>query len=199
MIQLIPFLVIYVVIAVLYYRNKKTSFIQQIIHLSFFIYVLLVIGNSLLPLPVSERYIQMSIEQGTEGKNNIIPFSDIFQIINNNSLNGIISQLVNNLILLSPLGFYAPLIWRKFKNMKSIIFLGMIVSVGIASTQFIISTIISFTYRGFIIDNIILNTIGVVIGFLILKLISPLLKKSAGQYDVQNEWFLNTRRDINEI
>ncbi|WP_337970267.1 VanZ family protein [Virgibacillus salexigens] len=195
--QLIPFLIIYGIIVFFLNRNKKTSIIQQIINLSFFIYILLVVGNSFLPLPLSEAYIQLSIDQGTEGINKFIPFTDISNIIKYGSFSVITSQIIGDLILLAPLGFYAPLIWTKFKNIKTILLLGLISSAVVESTQLIISTIIGYTYRSFITDDIILYTIGVLMGFLTLKITSPLLRVIANQNDIKNDhanWLLSLRR-----
>ncbi|EQB34754.1 hypothetical protein M948_20410 [Virgibacillus sp. CM-4] len=109
----------------------------------------------------------------------------------------ITSQIIGDLILLAPLGFYAPLIWTKFKNIKTILLLGLISSAVVESTKLIISTIIGYTYRSFITDDIILYTIGVLMGFLTLKITSPLLRVIANQNDIKNDhanWLLSLRR-----
>ncbi|CDQ41547.1 MULTISPECIES: VanZ family protein [Virgibacillus] len=118
-------------------------------------------------------------------------------IIKYGSFSMITSQIIGDLILLAPLGFYAPLIWTKFKNIKTILLLGLISSAVVESTKLIISTIIGYTYRSFITDDIILYTIGVLMGFLTLKITSPLLRVIANQNDIKNDhanWLLSLRR-----
>ncbi|WP_369127070.1 VanZ family protein [Virgibacillus salexigens] len=118
-------------------------------------------------------------------------------IIKYGSFSVITSQIIGDLILLAPLGFYAPLIWTKFKNIKTILLLGLISSAVVESTKLIISTIIGYTYRSFITDDIILYTIGVLMGFLTLKITSPLLRVIANQNDIKNDhanWLLSLRR-----
>ncbi|MCY8513569.1 VanZ family protein [Bacillus atrophaeus] len=187
--QLIPLLIIYSAVMFLRYRKRKTSFIQQIVYLSFFIYSVLVISKTFLPIPISKRYIQIIIESNTAQKNNFIPFSDIYKLLMvnpNHLLDVILKQIGGNILLLLPLGFYAPILWKRFNKVKSVLALGFLVSSGIELTQLIISTILGVTYRSFVVDDIILNTIGVLTGYCLFKIISPLLINIIKSIDTQN-------------
>ncbi|WP_430742687.1 VanZ family protein [Bacillus atrophaeus] len=187
--QLIPLLIIYSAVMFLRYRKRKTSFIQQIVYLSFFIYSVLVISKTFLPIPISKRYIQIIIESNTAQKNNFIPFSDIYKLLMvnpNHLLDVILKQIGGNILLLLPLGFYAPILWKRFNKVKSVLALGFLVSSGIELTQLITSTILGVTYRSFVVDDIILNTIGVLTGFCLFKIISPLLINIIKSIDTQN-------------
>ncbi|MED4802661.1 VanZ family protein [Bacillus atrophaeus] len=187
--QLIPLLIIYSAVMFLRYRKRKTSFIQQIVYLSFFIYSVLVISKTFLPIPISKRYIQIIIESNTAQKNNFIPFSDIYKLLMvnpNHLLDVILKQIGGNILLLLPLGFYAPILWKRFNKVKSVLALGFLVSSGIELTQLITSTILGVTYRSFVVDDIILNTIGVLTGYCLFKIISPLLINIIKSIDTQN-------------
>ncbi|MCY9159935.1 VanZ family protein [Bacillus atrophaeus] len=187
--QLIPLLIIYSAVMFLRYRKRKTSFIQQIVYLSFFIYSVLVISKTFLPIPISKRYIQIIIESDTAQKNNFIPFSDIYKLLMvnpNHLLDVILKQIGGNILLLLPLGFYAPILWKRFNKVKSVLALGFLVSSGIELTQLITSTILGVTYRSFVVDDIILNTIGVLTGYCLFKIISPLLINIIKSIDTQN-------------
>lgn len=67
------------------------------------------------------------------------------------------------------LGFFIPLLFEKFKNFKSVFLIGLLSSLSIEATQFLISLFLGFTYRNTDIDDIILNVIGCVFGFIIYK------------------------------
>lgn len=200
--QLVPLLIIYSVVMFLRYRKRKTSVIQQIVYLTFFIYCVLVISETLLPIPISKRYIQMMIESNTAQQNSFIPFSDIYKVVManpNHLVNALLKQIGGNILLLFPLGFYAPILWRRFNKAKSVVILGFAVSGGIELTQLCISTILGVTYRSFVFDDIILNTVGVLLGYLFFRLISPFLIiiiKSIDKPSNENLKLLNLWRDL---
>lgn len=85
-------------------------------------------------------------------------------------------NFLGNIAMFLPLGFFVPLISRKFRNGKRIIILGM-------SVSFLIESLQLFLGRGTDIDDLILNTMGSGVGFalciLIMKCI-PELKNNTG-------------------
>lgn len=101
---------------------------------------------------------------------NLIPFKTIFeQIVGRNE---VVSQidiadvsilnLLSNIFLFSPIGFFVPLINEKYISLKKIILIGV-------STSCVVEVIQLFIGRSCDIDDVILNTCGVVIGFIIFK------------------------------
>ncbi|KXZ23163.1 hypothetical protein AXI59_10605 [Bacillus nakamurai] len=200
--QLVPLLIIYSGVMFFRYRKRETSFIQQIVYLSFFIYCVLVISETFLPIPISKRYIQMIIESNTAQQNKFIPFSDIYRLVManpNHLVDVILKQIGGNILLLFPLGFYAPIIWKRFNKTKSVIFLGFAVSSGIELTQLFISSILGVTYRSFVFDDITLNTLGVLLGYYFFKLIRPFLISIIKSIDTpsnENLKLLNLWRDL---
>ena len=101
---------------------------------------------------------------------NLIPFKTIFeQIVGRNE---VVSQidiadvsilnLLSNIFLFSPIGFFVPLINERYISLKKIILSGV-------STSCVVEVIQLFIGRSCDIDDVILNTCGVVIGFIIFK------------------------------
>lgn len=101
---------------------------------------------------------------------NLIPFKTIFeQIVGRNE---VVSQidiadvsilnLLSNIFLFSPIGFFVPLIKERYISLKKIILIGV-------STSCVVEVIQLFIGRSCDIDDVILNTCGVVIGFIIFK------------------------------
>lgn len=101
---------------------------------------------------------------------NLIPFKTIFeQIVGRNE---VVSQidiadvsilnLLLNIFLFSPIGFFVPLINERYISLKKIILIGV-------STSCVVEVIQLFIGRSCDIDDVILNTCGVVIGFIIFK------------------------------
>lgn len=175
---LIPSIVIYTIL-ILYGLNKKISkeklFIGSIIYfISIFIIML-----TIFPITIDKRIIQSDIELGYESINNLIPFKTIYNEITSNGYSHIglsIYQLCGNFIMLFPLGYLIPIMFNKKINFKLIILIIFSISLSIESTQFIIGKFITYNYRSFDIDDIILNTLGGILGYLILKLTYPIIK-----------------------
>ena len=111
---------------------------------------------------------------------NLIPFATIIEYIT-----GVISDDINtsiviinfatNLLLFAPMGFFIPLLFKnKITNIKQFIILIIILSLFVEILQFI-------TYRGSTdIDDIILNTIGAIIVYILMKtkLVKKILEKA---------------------
>ena len=66
---------------------------------------------------------------------------------------------------------------RKICNFKNVILVGLISSIGIESVQALISFILGITYRSTDIDDVILNTIVMIMGFVMLKPVLPMVNK----------------------
>ena len=110
---------------------------------------------------------------------NIIPFATIIGYVSgmvSNDINTgiVIINLVTNLLLFAPMGFFIPMLFQdKIKNTKQFLIIIIILTFLVEIIQFI-------TYRGSTdIDDIILNTIGASIVYMLMKtrFIKKLLEK----------------------
>ena len=111
---------------------------------------------------------------------NIIPFATIIgyvsRMVSNDINTGIvIINLVTNLLLFAPMGFFIPMLFQdKIKNTKQFLIIIIILTFLVEIIQFI-------TYRGSTdIDDIILNTIGASIVYILMKtkVVEKLLEKA---------------------
>ena len=106
------------------------------------------------------EYIKYSI--------NIIPFKNISRYIialftGSMNISAPITNLGGNLILLFPMGFYLPFFVKKIKKVSAF-------SIWMIIIIFLLEVIQLCTRRGaFDINDIILNTLGAIFGFLIWK------------------------------
>jgi glycopeptide antibiotics resistance protein len=183
----IPIFILYLLVVYLLSKRRKTSLLKELVNLSFFIYILLLFSITILPIPIDPRLIQNYIETNTEAQNIFIPFHDIYRTVTLNSFSVLLKQVIGNIVLFLPLGFYAPLVWFKIKSFKQVMVLGFLISLGIESLQMLISLLIGMTYRSFVVDDIILNVLGVGLGFLIFTLIRPVLRQLINFIDKGNE------------
>lgn len=82
---------------------------------------------------------------------NLIPFADIFS-------NYI--QYVQNIVLFIPLGFMLPLLWSKYQNPRKALVCGFLLSLVIELMQLL-------NFRATDIDDLLMNTLGTGIGYLL--------------------------------
>lgn len=129
-------------------------------------------GNSVV---ISESGIIYRNENVIVRNLNIIPFKTIFQYIFGNSeiyqgkdwvLNRIVNML-GNLVLFFPIGFLLPLISERFKKIKPALVMGICIILMIEIVQYFIG-------RSADVDDLILNTVGILCGYAITQI--PFIK-----------------------
>ncbi len=76
-----------------------------------------------------------------------------------------------NVIMTIPLGFLLPLIWKQFRTMKKVAFTGFLFSVSIEFSQLLTQT------RNTTLDDVMMNTLGAVIGYVIFQIFFSLFLK----------------------
>ena len=104
---------------------------------------------------------------------NLIPFWDI--------TSGVPAYLINsglNILLFIPLGFILPLLWKEFRSRRAMCFTGFLLSLGIELAQLL-------NYRISDVDDLIMNTLGTLVGFLLAKLI---FRHRSAVYRGKRDW-----------
>ena len=95
------------------------------------------------------------------GQINLVPFSDP-----NFDLTG----YVLNIVLFMPLGFLLPFLWQQFRKLWHVAASGFLLSVLVECSQLL-------NFRATDVDDIILNTLGAVCGYLVFLLYSSVVKR----------------------
>lgn len=150
------FLIVIIIMRYFYIRNNKKKFIlhEELILLLFITYILLLFEL------VTSRDVYMS---GT----NLIPFREMFRYPIGST--NFYRQVIGNIVLFVPFGFFASY-YTKISKFSSITFITFLVSLTIEVVQ-------KFIGRSFDVDDIILNVIGGIIGFLIYVAIDAIKKR----------------------
>ena len=85
-----------------------------------------------------------------------------------------IRNVLGNLFLLTPLAILVPIIFKKFRSIKSVVYLCLFVSILIEALQYL--SMFLGNIRSVDIDDVILNTLGSIIGFYIFNYFLKSLK-----------------------
>lgn len=165
----ILFTMVWMIFRVNYYKkNKPINRIREIFINLFFIYFLILVNLTLF------KYGDLMIDFDNRFYINYIPLVETIKMFNNNftDIHTALYNVIGNILLFIPLGFGIPLFFNKKNKLFKIILYGFTASLFIESIQI-------FTPNNFTdIDDIIFNTFGSVLGFLIFNIIYMIFKKT---------------------
>lgn len=150
------FTIIIVSIRLVYIFNNKENFVlhKELLMLCFIIYILLL-------------YYIVTFQDNNYGTNNFVPFREIFRYDVNSRL--FLKNVIGNVLLFVPFGIFVTYYVKNDKVYQTL-FLSILVSCSIEFAQSVIG-------RTADIDDVILNTIGGIIGYIIFKFGGNLVDK----------------------
>ena len=164
------------------------KFIKIILLLLFCFYLMILTERILFKyLPVQQFISHFEINFARDDwwrTNNFIPFKTIifYLLLADINFDIRISNLAGNIIGFMPFGFLLPLIVKKYDNLKSILKATFILSLTYELLQLLL-----FQLGSFDVDDLILNTLGGGLGYLVLKIIRLV-------FDLKNKQRVNTSR-----
>ena len=195
MIFVLPF---YVIGRMFFVKKKKKRIIvrNEMLLLFFVLYLVGLASQTIIPQwymgivsDTGEFYFNINLSNEIS-KVNLIPFHTLYQYFyeantmvddwNDVSL----LNITANLLLFSPIGFFVPLIWTKFNSFKKVISIGLAVTIIIEFVQLFIG-------RSTDVDDVFLNTLGIMIGYLLfllrLILLKPFINKQLNKEFVKSD------------
>lgn len=127
-------------------------------------------------------YRQAAYELNSSGTNpyNIIPFKTISDYIKASShINQSIwmSNLFGNVLAFLPLGFFLPLLFRRFIGFRRTIWIVFLATSIVEGVQFVTRV------GSFDVDDIILNTVGGALGYLLFWIIYRIVMKKVSDHE----------------
>lgn len=150
------FTIIIVSIRLVYIFNNKENFVlhKELLMLCFIIYILLL-------------YYIVTFQDNNYGTNNFVPFREIFRYDVNSRL--FLKNVIGNVLLFVPFGIFVTYYVKNDKVYQTL-FLSILVSCSIEFAQSVIG-------RTADIDDVILNTIGGILGYIIFRFGGKLVDK----------------------
>lgn len=167
---LLGIIAILVILIVIFKKNRTGSKIRILILSLVFYYYLCVMMTKIVGIPTLSEWIRVSGlgESFFHPNINLIPFHDGFRL-----------GAILNIFLFIPLGFLCPLISRHYQSIKHTFFIGCGLSFSIEIVQL-------FTlYRATDIDDLIMNTVGTLIGYFCFQLIHRLVMTKSHE---ESDW-----------
>lgn len=145
------------------------NIVDEIFTNLFVIYLFVLIGITILPIYVDGMPYLEELSFIERCRVNLVPFIHYFK--NGIFSISIIRNIVGNLLLLLPFILYLCVKYEKMRNLKSSAIIALVISLSIELTQ-LVTNVLCISYgRAVDVEDLILNTIGGIIGWYIFKLI----------------------------
>lgn len=151
-----------------YIKNKPINKIRETFINLFFIYFLILVNLTLF------KYGELIIDYNIKFYVNYIPLVETIKMFTNDfaDIHLALYNVIGNILLFIPLGFCIPLFFNKKNKIHKIVLYGFLASLTIELIQL-------FTPNNFTdIDDIIFNTFGTVIGFIIFNIFYMIFKNT---------------------
>lgn len=184
--DMLPFLLvmlpIYVLVRGIYlFRNKKGQSIQLLREFGLLLFVLYLTGvasQTIVPEFVIINDQLQAVDLGfNPDRINLEPFNKIIEtqiLVENGNISYLFIEVFGNICMFIPIGFFLPLLWKRFKNPFLTVIVCLLISFGIETIQLILP-------RGTDVDDIILNTSGGLIGYILYSFQKSRLKNITSQ------------------
>lgn len=141
--------------------KQRLHFINSIMKNLLIIYFIFLISKVYFPINISLENQEFSYPVIW-----LKPLTSLINVYKTNSLYGFTYQIIGNLLLLSPLAFFAMYFKNeKYNTLRNVVFLCLKVSIFIEFSQIFLSLSIPSVKRYFEINDLILNSTGAIIGY----------------------------------
>ena len=171
-------LIVYIIIRLFYLKGQKKSkikWVREILLAVFIAYTaamfILLFLNHMAGLSLfTDKGFFNPIERIRDNIGvNFIPFKSIYEIyMFSVSPTVVIRNILGNIVLFIPISFLMGILWEKWGKMKNMLLFSLLVPCGIEFIQLFIG-------RAVDVDDVILNFVGLMIGFLVSKLVCKIL------------------------
>lgn len=157
-------------------KSYRVSILKSVVTVIFIMYIAallkIILFKNISLIQIFGKYKKMRSV-------NLIPFKSIFESSEVSKRMGIFWSIANvfgNLIVFIPFGYLVPMMWKKAMKFKNILMLSAGLSLFFETFQYITGTGSSD------IDDIMLNTMGAIIGYILLFYLKKFIKKDKLQY-----------------
>ena len=158
-------------------KNKRINIAREIILFIFFVYFLFLLLLTIFKggcIEFSNQFNSfMYREHGLLGIINIVPIKETINTFmhSETGMRNSLRNVIGNILVFMPLGFFIPLLFDKFNNLKKVLKVGCLSSLAIELSQLFVGSNVCD------IDDVIYNTLGALAGFICYKTFETIIKK----------------------
>jgi glycopeptide antibiotics resistance protein len=174
-----------VVWIVAYGRARGRGSPRTLVALVAVAHVVILANVALFPIPVDPVLIAAGRAAAAwssgDGGLGLIPFATIGPVLAGDALPYATRITILNLFVLAPAGVYLPVLFPSLRDLRGLVLLTVAGGLSVEAGQLAISTVLGFHYRTIDIDDVILNAIGIVVGWAVLRLVLRVRDRPARQ------------------
>ena len=158
-------------------KNKRINIAREIILFIFFVYFLFLLLLTIFKggrIEFSNQFNSyMYREHGLLGIINVVPIKETINTFmhSETGMRNSLRNLIGNILVFMPLGFFIPLLFDKFNNLKKVLKVGCLSSLAIELSQLFVGSNVCD------IDDVIYNTLGALAGFICYETFETIIKK----------------------
>ena len=130
---------------------------------------------ALFPIPLTGRFPNPF----PDGWINLVPFATIGPVLAGHGSGSDVSLLILNTFVLLPAGIYVPLLVPAARSVRGLVVLTIVGGLSIELAQVAMIALVGMPYRSIDIDDAILNAIGLVLGWFLLRVGTARLARSS--------------------
>lgn len=152
-----------------------------LVRLTFAVHLVVIVGLVFTPFPLPPWTPASEAELATTYRPwpfpwvNILPFDTIRGALRF----GVEWQpgryVLGNVLAFAPLGLFLPVLWPRLRSLSSIVVAALAISVAIEAAQLGLSLMMGFPFRVADIDDVLLNVLGVALGYAVYRTMATLL------------------------
>lgn len=169
MLDALPFQIIAVIgcfIVIVLGIKKRISVKKHMVVLLFCSYMIMLISITFFPMPIQRELIE-HLRESNFLNNNYVPLKTVLPFMGDTATK--LRPIVGNVILFVPMGLLVPLLYSKMSSFRRVTAVGFLASVMVEFLQLCLS-FLTGPYRVTNIDDVILNTIGTIMGFIVFRI-----------------------------
>lgn len=153
-------------------RKRQKNWLHEGVMLLFFLYCVSIFSQTIIPNFTIINWRIVLDTSTAYSRSNFTPLNTILLFYN--QLNGPLANiafynLAGNIVLFIPFGFFIPLVWPKFRGWVIMHVVAFLIPLFIECTQYFIG-------RSIDVDDVLLNAIAIVIGFVLYKVLQRVRK-----------------------
>lgn len=148
----------------------KKSTARKILISLFIVYMTAVASITIFPIIIEPELMVI-----TDKSIRLIPFSTISDLLTNATFKTIVLQIFGNILMTIPYGVAVPFLVERKRWYHYLIYT-LAFPIAIELSQLIICLLTNSFYRTVDIDDVILNSIGIVIGYGVYKILPKFIK-----------------------
>ena len=148
-----------------WWRNREIDWKREAVLLLIYINLAVIIRFSFFPMALSKGKVQPLLFDAASAfpfRVNLIPFIHLSEY---DSRRDLLLNVVGNITMFIPSGIVLPIVYKNLDSFRKVVGIGILISLCIELIQ------LPFSVRASDVDDLILNTLGVIIGYGIYTLV----------------------------